>query len=417
LSPAPEPAAPDRPDDTTDLRRVIDEELSQLPEKYRAAIVLCDLEGASRADAATKLRIPEGTLSSRLAHARKVLAERLTRRGVTASAGVITTLFGRESLATVPRTLVVATVHLASRGADTLVSTSPTVSSLADGVTKAMLASRLRLALGAVIASGFLGLSAYGVAQVPATSVPFDPAASSTPILPAPTDPESIAVASQQNESPNSEQKVVAKGIEDDDVPFPFTPTQAVARIEDGKLIVRQRGYQYETRSGRNSEGQPVTSHHRKSSVRAATYDPADVAVFDMKGNRLQTKAWKDKLKADVHVLIGADGRLPNPRELTLFKDDILIVVLPAVPPDVAVLEGTHGYAPALLPSTSPPAVRYGGGQNTPHPAPPRTTTPPATSPVPSRPATAPPPANSLPHLGIPFGTTPGRSNSPSVPN
>src|SRR5437016_774445 len=69
--------SPGSPEDA-DLRRVIDEELAAVPEKYRTCVVLCDLEGLSRKDAAAKLRIPEGTLSSRLNHARKALAARLT---------------------------------------------------------------------------------------------------------------------------------------------------------------------------------------------------------------------------------------------------------------------------------------------------------------------------------------------------
>src|SRR5439155_21157324 len=78
VSAVPEPSARSEPDPDADLRRVIDEELAAVPEKYRACVVLCDLEGLSRKDAAAKLRIPEGTLSSRLNHARKVLAARLT---------------------------------------------------------------------------------------------------------------------------------------------------------------------------------------------------------------------------------------------------------------------------------------------------------------------------------------------------
>ena len=66
------------------------------------------------------------------------------------------------------------------------------------------------------------------------------------------------------------------------------------------------------------------------STVTARTFDPADVSVFDMKGNRLQNKAWRDKFKNDVHALVAYDGKLPNPRELALFKDDALLVVLPA---------------------------------------------------------------------------------------
>src|SRR6266496_771723 len=56
---------------------LLDAELSKLPEKYRIPILFCDLEGRTRQEAARRLKIPEGTLSSRLATARKLLAHRL----------------------------------------------------------------------------------------------------------------------------------------------------------------------------------------------------------------------------------------------------------------------------------------------------------------------------------------------------
>jgi hypothetical protein len=65
---------------------VLDEELAKLPEPMRAAVVLCDLGGKTRAEAAADLGCPEGTVAARLHRARKALADRLARRGVTAPA-------------------------------------------------------------------------------------------------------------------------------------------------------------------------------------------------------------------------------------------------------------------------------------------------------------------------------------------
>ena len=70
-----------------DWRPLLDQELSALPEKYRSAVVLCDLEGRTRREAARLLRLPEGTLSSRLARARALLGRRLGRRGAALPAG------------------------------------------------------------------------------------------------------------------------------------------------------------------------------------------------------------------------------------------------------------------------------------------------------------------------------------------
>jgi RNA polymerase sigma-70 factor (ECF subfamily) len=68
--------------ESRDLRRLIDDELRQLPEKYRAPVVLCDLEGRTHQEAARKLGWPAGSMSRRLQRARVLLRRRLTDRGV-----------------------------------------------------------------------------------------------------------------------------------------------------------------------------------------------------------------------------------------------------------------------------------------------------------------------------------------------
>jgi RNA polymerase sigma factor (sigma-70 family) len=73
----PSPAA----DDLADLRAVLDWEIACLPAKYREVLVLADLEARDRRDVADELGIPAGTVASRHARARTLLAARLRRRG------------------------------------------------------------------------------------------------------------------------------------------------------------------------------------------------------------------------------------------------------------------------------------------------------------------------------------------------
>ncbi|HYH66735.1 MAG TPA: sigma-70 family RNA polymerase sigma factor, partial [Urbifossiella sp.] len=106
----PEPVAPAvaTPDD---LGPVLDEELDALPAWYRDAVVLCDLRGQSRAEAAAALGIPLGTLASRLDAARKKLAARLVCRGVTLSVAAV--LVEARAVA-VPTSLLTKTCEMVS---------------------------------------------------------------------------------------------------------------------------------------------------------------------------------------------------------------------------------------------------------------------------------------------------------------
>jgi RNA polymerase sigma factor (sigma-70 family) len=158
----PHPEVP--PNEAQDWRPLLDRELSRLPEKYRTAIVMCDLEGRPRREAARLLRIAEGTLSSRLARARTLLAKRLTRCGVVLSAAVLAgALCCGAASARMPTLLVSSTARAAMllAAGQVAVATTP-AALLMKEVMKAMLLKKLRLLAGAAMVLAALGAVGFG---------------------------------------------------------------------------------------------------------------------------------------------------------------------------------------------------------------------------------------------------------------
>ena len=64
------------------LLPLLDRELKALPDNFRLPIVLCDLEGKTRKQAAQQLEWAEGTVASRLMRGRALLAQRMRRLGL-----------------------------------------------------------------------------------------------------------------------------------------------------------------------------------------------------------------------------------------------------------------------------------------------------------------------------------------------
>jgi len=140
--------------DSSEARSALDHELGRLPAKYREAVILCDLEGRSRAEVARWLDIPEGTLSSRLAAGRKKLADRLARRGVVLSAGALTVALTEAAACSVPPPLIATTVRGAvawAAGPAAAGTVSGGVMTLTQGVLKTMFVTKLKFAAAAVL--------------------------------------------------------------------------------------------------------------------------------------------------------------------------------------------------------------------------------------------------------------------------
>jgi RNA polymerase sigma factor (sigma-70 family) len=144
-----------------DLQPLLDQELNGLPENYRLPILLCDLSGKTIKEAAQQLGWPQGTLAGRLARGRKLLAKRLTRRGVTLSAGSVAALASRQAAsAGVPTSLISSTVKAApiiAAGQATVAGVvSAKVAALMEGVMKGMMLTKLNNAVAGLVVLGAL---------------------------------------------------------------------------------------------------------------------------------------------------------------------------------------------------------------------------------------------------------------------
>ncbi|MFO0956604.1 MAG: sigma-70 family RNA polymerase sigma factor [Isosphaeraceae bacterium] len=190
-------AAPAPDDDRADWLAILDEEIARLPAKYREPLQLCELEGLSRRDAADRMGLPEGTLSSRLARGRSMLRDRLIRRGVAPGVALMGPLIAGPSEAQLAGSMADSTVRLALRfvrGGTVPVA----VASLAEGVLKMFAATKVTMILGGLMA---MAASAALAAIIPMATPPDrDP-----PLQEADPEP-AVMTIEKQDEEPRSDE-------------------------------------------------------------------------------------------------------------------------------------------------------------------------------------------------------------------
>jgi len=143
------------PAEPEDWRPILDREVARLPHRYREAVVLYHLEGWSHRETAAKLGVPEGTLASRLLMARRMLARRLARYGLSTSAIALESVLSERLAPAAVRALLAMETTRAAAGRLGAVSTPAAL--LTKGVLTTMFLNKLKIVLGAVMLVAVLG--------------------------------------------------------------------------------------------------------------------------------------------------------------------------------------------------------------------------------------------------------------------
>ncbi len=167
------------PDETTrldqhDLESLLHEEIARLPERFRAPLVLCHLQGRTYEEAAHLLACPVGTIKSRLSTARERLRHRLSRHHPAVLTGPAALALALEPVRPLPASVLHAVVLHATAHATGTGKAPAAIARLAHQALTTMLPHRLagRLAIAATVLIGTAALAAGAIALTPAKPQP-----------------------------------------------------------------------------------------------------------------------------------------------------------------------------------------------------------------------------------------------------
>lgn len=257
---------PTPPAEITDWLPILDAELNAIPAKYRDPLVLCELQGISRANAAKVLKIPEGTLSSRLARGRELLRKRLLKHGTLLPAGGLTTMFATSGVgrAAVPTALLAKTSELVAIVATGAVAAGVVpvgTARLTDEVIKSMFLAKLRVAGGAILAAGLIavGLLAALPAEAPGQPKEQKPTAKANPVSPSTQPPANAAKGGTLSDREALQGLWVVTNVEQNKF---VSAREEIQKIINGKMRFLVVGdIWWEWRSGEQAFGYLTKTH------------------------------------------------------------------------------------------------------------------------------------------------------------
>jgi len=149
-----------------EIASLVHEAVGRLPQRFRAAIVLCDLEGLSYREAAGRLGWTLPTVRNRLARGRQRLRTALRRAGLAPESAALAT----ATAPTLPRALAITTARAAAQVATgSAGGVAESVLILVNGGLHAMLIAKLKTVGLSMLAALLLVAGAHGLgAQAPA---------------------------------------------------------------------------------------------------------------------------------------------------------------------------------------------------------------------------------------------------------